>query len=258
MRTSKPLCSLTAALASFALLAFACGCGSGGGDSSTSASETSAPGGSGSASATGAGSTSTSAANQNSADPNAKSAKSDGAKESGSAKEKPATGVSATAKAPAPTDPKPLPNQGSKAVAPEVPTTKGGDNSIQEYGTEATSAERVEVSSIVQDYLSTQAAGSWGTACSYLWSPVRERMQSLGESAGSGQGCAEAMAGALSKMSQAELQKRAEINVLSMRTQGERAFVIYRDGSGEPFNLPLIHQDGEWKITTLAGIGLVL
>jgi hypothetical protein len=245
MRPSKPLLSLAVTCTSLALLA---GCGGGGGDSSSTA-----------ATSTAEGSTPT--------PPTSAKAEQDNVpKKSNPVKATSPNGGSEAAKGskpakpssdPAPTDPKPLPNEGTDAVAAGVPTVKVGDNSIQEYGLEAPSAERIEVASIAQAYLQAQAAGDWDVACSHLAAPVHKKLVLLGKSAPSPVGCEGAMEALLSRKPKAELQSAAEIEVLSLRVKGSQAFVIYRDGNGEPFNLPLI-DEGEWKISAPVGIGLVL
>jgi hypothetical protein len=161
---------------------------------------------------------------------------------------------------PAPTDPNPLPNQGTKRVAPGVPTSHGGDNSVQRFGTEAGSSERIEATQVVQAYLTAQAQGRWSEACSYLTSKVRSGLEALADKAKgkAGSGCEGAMGALLGKVPEAALRKAAEIQVLSFRVQGDQGFVVYRDGEGTPYNLPLDREGGEWKVGALVGVGLVL
>jgi hypothetical protein len=241
MKATKSLFFLT-----LALLILSSGCGGGGEESDSTAATSGA----------GEGSTSSAEASQAAKGEEVPAAKNT-AKEAPEESAKGSSGEKDQAKA-APTDPKPLPNQGSDAIAPGVPIVKGGDNSIAEYGAEADSAERIEAAQIAATYLAGQANGEWTEVCSQLWAPVRERLDSLGEQATPPGGCAAAMEALLAKKSEAELKSAADIEVLSLRIQGQRAFVIYRDGAGEPFNLPLIDAGGQWKITTVAPIAMVL
>lgn len=158
------------------------------------------------------------------------------------------------------TDPRPLPNEGTKAVAPGVPVARGGDNSIQTYGVEAGSRDRLEVAAVVKAYLGAQAGGRWTAACSDLFAPARKKLEALAEASPSleGTGCAGAMGAVAGERPRAIRQEAANIQVLSLRLQGTQAFVIYRDGAGKPMNLPLVREGGEWKLDALAGIGLVL
>jgi hypothetical protein len=155
---------------------------------------------------------------------------------------------------PAPTDPGPLPNQGTKVVAPGVPISKGGDNSIQAYGLESASEDRVQAASSAKAYLDAQAAGQWARACSYLTVKVRASLEGLGKQA---KGCAGAMATLLAKAPKATLRTAADIHVISMRVKSDQAFVIYRDASGTAYNLPLNREGGNWRVGALAGIALV-
>jgi hypothetical protein len=156
---------------------------------------------------------------------------------------------------PAPTDPNPLPNQGSAKVAPGVPTSKGGDNSIQAYGTEADSAERVNASRVLEAYLDAQAKENWGAACSYVNSKVIEGFGPIAKRPG---GCEVAMGALLGEGSKAALSKAAEIEVLSMRLEGGQAFLVYRDGTGKALDMPMTRNGVSWLVGALVGIELVL
>lgn len=156
------------------------------------------------------------------------------------------------------TDPAPLPNEGAGAVAPGVPIVKGGDNSIVSYGVEAASGERIRIARLVEDYLGAEAAGNWAAACTDLSVLIRRRLKAAAEATPNLQakGCADVLAALLSRMPQAALRKGAQIYVLSLRVRPHNAFVIYRDGAGEPFNLPLRRENGQWKISAPFGISM--
>jgi hypothetical protein len=139
-------------------------------------------------------------------------------------------------------------------VAPGVPTSKGGDNSVQSYGLEADSSERVAAAATVDAYLAAQAAGRWGEACSYLSSTILGRLEDLAQEKGGGaEDCAEAMALFLAKVPKAALRTAADIQVLSMRVQGPNAFVIYKDGEGTPTEIVMASEEGQWKVDALVG-----
>jgi hypothetical protein len=156
-------------------------------------------------------------------------------------------------------DPSPLPNQGTKAVGPGVPLAKGGDNSIQTYGVEATSTERAAATAIARAYLAAQASANWPLACSYLAGKVRSGLEEFAAKAGPSsalQGCAGGMALLLGKTSQDTLKRAADIHVLSLRIAGPQAFIIYRDATGTPYNLPFTREHHTWRISALVGIEL--
>jgi hypothetical protein len=158
------------------------------------------------------------------------------------------------------TDPDPLPNQGSDAVAPGVPTVKGGDNSIQAYGVEAESAQRIAATRLVGSYLAAQAAGEWEAACAQLSVVAQEQLAIAAQKSPrvKDKGCAGGMAVVVETVPRAQRESAARIHVLSYRVKGPQAFLIYRDGAGGAFNMPLRREGGEWRIASLAGLELVL
>ncbi len=158
----------------------------------------------------------------------------------------------------APTSKAALPNQGTKAVAPGVPTVKHGDNSIQTYGVETSSAGRVQAATLVQAYLNARAAGRWTEACSYFSSQMITRLNAfLTKLKGRGpKGCAGVMKALSAKVPQSVLNKDAKIHVLSMRVQGIQGFIIYKDATGTSSNFPMKLNGGIWKLDAPAGIPL--
>ncbi len=161
---------------------------------------------------------------------------------------------------PAPTDPNPLPNQGTSAPAPGVPTSKGGDNSIQTYGTEAPAAERIAVAAAAKAFLDSEADGRWAVACTYLPSSTQRKMTRAAKRSPQikGGGCAAVLGTMLARAPKPLLRSGSQIHVLSLRVKGSQAFVIYRNAAGKAYNLPLRREGGEWKVAALTGVALVL
>lgn len=135
------------------------------------------------------------------------------------------------------------PIKSSKAAAPGVPTSKQGDNSIQTWGLEGSSAERAHLTAIVQAYLEARAARDWEAACSRLAAKVRAEQSRFA----GGASCAEAMESFATDASDASLAQEADIDVLSARIGGGYAFVIYRR-SGGVYAMPLVPEDGTWRL----------
>jgi hypothetical protein len=165
-----------------------------------------------------------------------------------------------TPSGPAPTASAPLPNEGTKEVAPGVATTEDGDNSIQHYGAEAASTERIEAATTVQAYLSAQAEGQWEQACSLLVSRLVDRMTQLStrlKEKAEGKGCPAMMAALTAQVPAATLRTAAEINVLSFRVSGTHAFLIYTNGDGTPYSVLMEPEGGTWKLASVAGNQLI-
>jgi hypothetical protein len=158
----------------------------------------------------------------------------------------------------APTAKRPLPNEGSKAAAPGVPTVKGGDNSVQTFGVESPSADRVEAAAVLQSFLDARAQGQWPQACSYLSSALREQLEALGKQTKQASlGDCPAMLGALStRVAPTALHDAAEIQVISMRVEGSHAFLIYKDSEDTPLSMPVSREGDAWKVAALDGSAL--
>lgn len=153
------------------------------------------------------------------------------------------------------TDPGRLPNEGSKAVAPGVPLSKGGDDSIQTFGVEAPREDRLQATTNAKAYLDARVVGNWSEACARLWGVARAQFGKLTED-GSCEGTQETLTTGV----QAEkLRIAADIDVISMRAVRDRGFLIYRNGEGTPSAMS-IHREpsGEWKVGVLDGSALVL
>jgi hypothetical protein len=168
----------------------------------------------------------------------------------------------------APTSSASLPNEGTKEVAPGVPTVKGGDNSIQEYGTEGPSEERVQAAAVLQEYLDARAARNATKACSYIADQAKRELAQLAERAVQPQGkkkeekvevptCTDLIGKIVTATPKKDLRREADINVRSMRIEDGRAFLVYEDGEGAVAQIAMVDEDGEWRVAVLAGAALI-
>jgi hypothetical protein len=160
-----------------------------------------------------------------------------------------------------PADARSLPNEGTKAIAPGVPTTQGGDDSIQSYGIESNGDERVQAAGVLEAYLQAELSGNWSKGCSLLAAETREDLERLWEKASGtkgGQACEKAMAGFLQGVPRNEIRALADLHVLSMRVEGDRGFVIYDDGKGTASESPMQLEQGHWRVRTLIAKELLL
>jgi hypothetical protein len=148
----------------------------------------------------------------------------------------------------------PEPQEGSKAAAPGVPTSKGGDNSVQRYGLEAGSEERAEAAAALQEFLDARAAANWARACSLLAAQQRQMFEQLGKRSNEGgsTSCAEVMAAFATGVPQSAFAEEAEIaDVLSLRVGEGNAFLIYTRPDGEVYTTAVVREDGAWKIVSV-------
>jgi len=155
----------------------------------------------------------------------------------------------------APRDPENLPEpaEGSRRAAPGVPVSKGGDNSIQTWGTEASASEREEVTRILRAFYDARAAGDWARACTYLASRQKAEFASFVRGRGGNAACAEAMRGLASQVPASAFDKEARIDyVLSLRVGEGNAFLIYtRPGEAQVYANAFADEGGTWKVVSV-------
>ena len=143
--------------------------------------------------------------------------------------------------------------EGQKAAAPGVPTHRGGDNSVQTFGTEATATDRAEAATVLQTYLDARAAGEWAKACFFLAGPVRSELQRFAGGDEGGTSCVEAMKALTVGVPKSALRQGAKIDeVLSLRVEGDGAFLLFNGPPKTTLYLsPMARGDGDWKVAAI-------
>jgi hypothetical protein len=135
----------------------------------------------------------------------------------------------------------------------------GGDNSVQEFGAEASASEFDEAAAALHNFLDARAAGDWEAACSYLSSQVVESFKSFAAQAKrfEDEDCAgllEALTSPSAKPTFEAEAKRADVG--SLRIEGERAFILYRALGDTVMAMPMTVEGGDWKVGSLASTPL--
>lgn len=137
--------------------------------------------------------------------------------------------------------------------------TKGGDNSVQEFGEEADSAEFEAAAAALHNFLDARAEGNWAAACEYLSKTVVltfEKLSQQSKGAG-GSGCAGILKALTNPAAKATMKAEADrADVGSLRTEDGQAFIIYKGLEGTVMAIGMVDEDGEWKVGSLAGAPL--
>jgi hypothetical protein len=155
-----------------------------------------------------------------------------------------------------PVKPDSSPQENSKAAAPGVPTSKQGDNSIQTWGLEASSAERTHLTTVVQAFLDARAEANWARACSYLAAEQRKGFEDVVKKSGTA-ACAEGMAAFANEVPVSAFAHEAEIlKVLSLRVGGGHAFLIYTRPGGRIYATALGREGSVWKVISVGPTAL--
>lgn len=136
---------------------------------------------------------------------------------------------------------------------------KGGDNSIQEFGSDATGSDFEEVATALHNFLDARAVQDWDAACSFLAESVRQSLQQLVARANQIEdtSCGAILSKLTNPAAQPEMRaEAAQADVGSVRLEGDRAFVIYRGVDDTVIAIPMANDGGRWKVAALAGTPL--
>lgn len=135
---------------------------------------------------------------------------------------------------------------------------KGADNSVQEFGAEASEAELQAAASALHAFLDARAERNWAAACTYLAKAVTQGFAQLASRPpkSKGQSCAASLAALSGKTSTATLREAAVADVGSLRTEGDQAFLVYRGAGGTVYAISLAREGGAWKVASLAAVPL--
>jgi hypothetical protein len=133
--------------------------------------------------------------------------------------------------------------------------TKGGDNSIQESGSEAPSSELDAAATALHGYLDARAASDWAKACSYLSAGVAK---SLGQLTGKkGSTCPKSLAALSSGLPPSALSEAAVAEVGALRVKGTSAFLLFHGSHDTSYFMPMAREDGSWKVAAIAPSALL-
>lgn len=133
----------------------------------------------------------------------------------------------------------------------------GGDNSVQEFGAEASRSELEQAGAALHGFLDARAAGEWSKACTYLTKATIASFEQLAARSKRGpRGCGaimEALSGGVPKSS---LEEAAQAGVGALRIEGGRAFLLYHGAHGTDYAISMAKEGGAWKVGALAGTPL--
>jgi len=136
--------------------------------------------------------------------------------------------------------------------------TKGGDNSIQEYGEESDESELEAAAEAVHGFYVARAEEDWAGACAYLAESMVGQLEALAAQSPElkGAGCGAVLKAFTRPLPASVRRGTTVVDAGSLRLDDERGFLIYSDSEGEPYAMPLEDEDGEWKLTLLSATPL--
>jgi hypothetical protein len=137
------------------------------------------------------------------------------------------------------------------------PPVRGGEASIEDFGSEAEGADRAAILGSFETYLRALAGGDHETACERLSTPVQRSLTQLAPKALEAQGCPGILPKLLSPTAPAVAREQAAGEVTRVRVEGDQAFVVFKAPGAELYQLTMVDEGGTWKAATVAASVLV-
>jgi hypothetical protein len=136
--------------------------------------------------------------------------------------------------------------------------SKGGDNSIQEFGGESDESELQEAAEVVHGFYVSRAAEEWDTACSYLAKTNIEQLEKLANQSARSKGadCATVLKAFTRPLPASVEREITTVDAGSLRREGEQGFLIYYGPGHVKYAMPLREEGGSWKVAALSGTTL--
>jgi flagellum-specific peptidoglycan hydrolase FlgJ len=136
--------------------------------------------------------------------------------------------------------------------------TKGGDNSVQEFGGESDESELREAAEAVHGFYVSRAAEEWSRACSYLSKSNIEQLEQLAHQAAQSKGadCTTVLKAFTQPLPASVEREITTVDAGSLRREGEQGFLIYYGAGHVKYAMPMRKEGGAWKVTALSGTTL--
>jgi hypothetical protein len=153
-----------------------------------------------------------------------------------------------------PTPPSPgSPHRSAKGAAAFL--VPQGDNSIPNYGSEASRSELVAATDSLGAYLDARAGADWPRACSFLGAQVQKQLGLLAGEPGSGSGgCVAAYAKLASRIETSDRRSPLVGGLAAFRVEGDKAFALFYGPHEQQYMMPMVSEGGAWKANQLEPI----
>jgi hypothetical protein len=131
---------------------------------------------------------------------------------------------------------------------------KGSDNSIQEFGAEAGATERERATAVLHGYLDATARGDWPMACRYVSTMMWQQLAKIASLRG--KGCVATLAAFFASVPAKNFADASEADVGSLRIAAGRGFLLYHGPHHTDYEMPMVTEQGRWKVAAAAGSAL--
>jgi hypothetical protein len=141
-------------------------------------------------------------------------------------------------------------------ASPEQAGTEQSDadaESVESFGEEANPGDRDAAATTVQGFLRAQADGDWAKACSLMSAATQQGLEAFASQSVKSQRCPPLVEAMTARIPPKTLPRAEQIQVGGVRVEGERGFVLYRDGRGTRSAFSVVREGSAWKVAAIAG-----
>jgi hypothetical protein len=133
---------------------------------------------------------------------------------------------------------------------------KGGEASIEEFGSEAEGSDRDQILAAFTGYMSSIAEKDDEAACARLSEAVQGSLEQLAAEKISG-GCAAILSKFLAATAPQVFRAQVNGKITKVRVEGDRAFVVFEAPGAKLYQMTMVKEGGEWKAATVTASILV-
>lgn len=128
----------------------------------------------------------------------------------------------------------------------------GGDNSIQNFGEEADTGERAAAEATLSAFEKARVGHDYAVECAQLAKTTLAPLEQFAASNPKlkGRGCPTIIAAFTNGGS--VTGDALTQGVASLRVEGDRGFALYHGPGGADYFIPMVKEDGEWKVGAIA------
>jgi hypothetical protein len=133
---------------------------------------------------------------------------------------------------------------------------EGGDNSVQDFGSEGGGDELTEAATAVHGFFAARVTGEWRRACSFFSADELDALRRFAtqEPDLAGRGCPATLDALTTQISPEVARGLTSVDAASLRREGDRGFLIYTSPPGRTvYAMPLANEGGAWKLGAITG-----
>lgn len=154
------------------------------------------------------------------------------------------------------------PSSGSKersasadSQSPGAPATgaagfrrSGADNSIPNFGSEASPGERAAAMAALSGYLAARSAGQWSRSCSYLGAAIRRQVAAFVKASQDKAPNCVALLKMIAEQAPGERSSPVRGGLAALRIEGDKGFALFYGPHHQQYMMPMVNEGGEWKV----------